>query len=61
MKILHILRSEPEELVRLLMAEMSIRGNQGEEVRLYEGSEGSVDYDWLVRRVFESEMVICWW
>jgi len=58
MKILHILRSEPEELVRRLITEMSIQGNQGEEVPLY---EGSVDYDRLVKHIFQSDMVICWW
>ncbi len=56
MKILHILRSAPNDLVRFFIAAMG--GNQNEEVAL-EG--GPVDYDRLVARIFESDRVICWW
>jgi hypothetical protein len=57
MKLLHILRSEPNDLVRLLVARMS-QGASGREVPLY---KGPVDYDRLVADIFESDMVICWW
>jgi hypothetical protein len=56
MKILHILRSEPDPLVQLLIKGMS----QGEkkEVSLY---RGPVNYDQLVKDIFESDKVVCWW
>jgi hypothetical protein len=57
MKILHILRSEPSELVRRLIAGMS-RGESGREIPLH---RGAVDYDQLVREIFQSDRVICWW
>ena len=57
MKFLHILRSEPDGLVRRFVKEMSSGGN-GKEVPLY---LGSVDYDRLLDEVFQSDMVICWW
>jgi len=56
MKILHILRSEPNALVRLLMAKMV--GGYSKEFPLYRGSP---DYDQLVKEIFESDKVICWW
>lgn len=58
MKILHILRSKPDELVQTLISRMSKAGNEGKEVLLY---QGSVDYDRLVEEIFQSDMVICWW
>jgi hypothetical protein len=57
MKLLHILRSEPSDLVRLLVARMS-QGASGREVALY---KGPVDYDRLVADIFQNDMVICWW
>jgi hypothetical protein len=57
MKLLHILRSEPNELVKLLVARMS-QGASGQQVPLY---KGPVDYDRLVADIFQSDMVICWW
>ena len=56
MKILHILRSEPDSLVRLLISGMS--SGESREVPLY---RGPVDYDRLVKDIFESDKVICWW
>jgi hypothetical protein len=56
-KILHILRSEPDEMVRQLIRKMS-QAEGGREVRLH---GGPVDYDQLVRDVFQSDRVICWW
>lgn len=57
MKILHILRSEPTELVRVLTGRMS-QNETGREVPLY---KGGVDYAKLVQDIFESDLVICWW
>ena len=55
MRFLHIFRSEPDDLVR-----MFIRGLNAEsrEVALF---RGQVDYDQLVKEIFESDKVICWW
>ena len=57
MKLLNIIRSKPDEQVRRLVQEMS-KGKEAQEVPLY---AGSVDYDRLVKDIFEAEKVICWW
>ena len=57
MELLHILRSEPDELVRRLVDGLS-RGKSAREVRL---DEGRGDYDKLVEEIFAAEKVICWW
>lgn len=57
MKILNLYRSEPNDLVRLLIAGMS-RGDQLTEVPLH---RGKVDYAKLVKDIFESDRVISWW
>jgi len=57
MKILHILRSEPDDKVRLLVREFS-KGESASEVPLY---KGPVDYPQLVKDIFQSDRVICWW
>lgn len=56
-EILHILRSEPEELVRRFVKALS-QGKNAREVPLY---GGRVDYDQLVKDIFEADKVICWW
>jgi len=57
MDLLHILRSQPDELVRRLVDGLS-KGKKVREVPLYEGRP---DYDQIVKDVFEAEKVICWW
>ncbi len=57
MKILHVMRSAPDELTRGFIQGMS-KGESAKEVRLY---EAQVDYDQLVKDIFESDKVICWW
>jgi hypothetical protein len=57
MKILHILRSEPGELARLLIRRMAA-GAESREVPLH---RDPVDYDRLVEHIFQSDRVICWW
>ena len=57
MKNLHLLRSEPDEMVRAFIDE-GYRGEENREVPLYEGEP---DYDDLVREVFASDRVISWW
>jgi len=57
MKILHILRSEPDEMVRKFIRETS-RGMESLEIPLY---KGEVDYDQVVKEIFANDLVISWW
>jgi len=57
MKTLHLLRSEPDTLVRMLIDE-GFRQDDNLEVPLYEGQP---DYDELVRELFARDRVISWW
>ncbi len=57
MKILHILRSDPDDMIRLFIKEISAR-EESKEVVLY---QGAVNYDQLVKEIFESDRVISWW
>lgn len=57
MKMLHILKSEPDDTVRGLMDILS-EGNDTMTFALYEGEP---DYERLVDLIFESEKVITWW
>jgi hypothetical protein len=53
MKFLHILRSEPAAIAKLL-----IPGMPGTTIALH---HGAVDYDRLVAEIFQADKVICWW
>ncbi len=57
MKTLHLVRSEPDTLVRMLIDE-GFRQDDNLEVPLYEGQP---DYDKLIRDLFASDRVISWW
>lgn len=57
MKTLHVLRSKPDAMVRLLIDEMRA-GDDCREIPLH---AGAVDYDRLVEAVFQSDRVISWW
>jgi len=57
MKILHILRSEPDEMVRMFIREIS-QVEESVEIPLY---REEVDYDRVVEDIFDSDRVICWW
>jgi hypothetical protein len=57
MKILHILRSKPDDMIRLFIKEISAN-EERKEVPLY---QGAVDYDQLVKDIFESNRIISWW
>jgi hypothetical protein len=57
MKILHILKSEPDETTRVLMAGMS----EGEEATIILLYEGVADYGEFIDRVFEHDRVVSWW
>ncbi|MFH1153287.1 MAG: hypothetical protein V1793_05680 [Pseudomonadota bacterium] len=57
MKVLHLLKSEPDETVRTLFQWLS-RETETSVVELY-----GDDVDWcsLVDNIFENDHVICWW
>ena len=56
MSVLHIYKSEPDELTKELAEALSDEGTV--EFKLY---EGNVDYEELVKKIFECDKVICWW
>ena len=57
MKILHILKSEPDQNSQNLMRLVN-EGEEAAEFRLYEGNP---DYEKLIDLIFENEKVISWW
>lgn len=57
MKVLHILRSEPDETVEKLTASLSMENTASVAV-IY---EEPVDWAALVDQIFENDKVICWW
>lgn len=57
MKILHILKTEPDEDTTRLIDAMS----EGEEAETKELFREPVDYDGLVRSIFASDRVLSWW
>ncbi len=57
MKILHLMRSEPNEMTLMFIQEVS-KDAQCKEVPLY---QDDVNYDGLIKDIFESDKVISWW
>ena len=57
MKILHVLKSEPDEILKKLMGPIS----EANEVKYFEIYKGDVDYDKMIELVFNHDKVICWW
>jgi len=57
MSVLHMLRSEPDEQVRMLIAGVS----EGMAIKAVVLLAGEVDYDRLVADIFDSDRVISWW
>lgn len=57
MKLLHVLKSEPDEKTRTLMTILS-EGNEAVELPLY---GPLVDYEALIDEVFASDKVVSWW
>jgi hypothetical protein len=57
MKVLHVLKSVPDETVNMFKSGFA----QSDEVQEFEMYKGDVDYDKLIDLVFESDKVICWW
>ncbi|MBW1778328.1 MAG: hypothetical protein JRJ54_12140 [Deltaproteobacteria bacterium] len=56
-KILHILRSDPTQMVKELMDAFA-EDYEADEYPLY-GTD--VDYSILVKKIFENDKVISWW
>lgn len=57
MKVLHVLKSEPDDITKALIKPSS----EGDEAQQFELFGENPDYDELVRLVFENDKVICWW
>jgi len=57
MKLLHILKSAPDEQTKTLMGIVS-QGEESTEFGLY---DESTDYGKLIDLIFEHEKVITWW
>ena len=57
MKLLHILKSEPDDNTRSLMAILS-EGNEASQFPLY---EEQADYEALIEAIFENDKTISWW
>jgi hypothetical protein len=57
MKILQIFKSEPDAVIKKLMETVS-KDNEARQFGMY---QGDVDYDKLVKLIFEHDTVICWW
>lgn len=57
MKILHIMRTQPDDMVALFIKETS-QGHDTRSVPLY---QVPVDYDRLVQDIFDSDRVFSWW
>ena len=57
MKVLHVLKSEPDETIKTLKSAFA----ESDEVQEFAMYKGNVDYDKLIALVFDSEKIICWW
>ncbi len=57
MKILHILKSEPDEVTKTLMGLIS----DGEESSTFSLYESDPDYAKLLDLIFENDRTISWW
>ena len=57
MKTLHILRSEPNDMTRILINGISQSG-ESMETPLY---TDKIDYVELLKDIFENDQVISWW
>ena len=57
MKLLHILKSDPDENTKTFIEILS-EGQEAVEFGLY---EDAADYDKLIDMIFEHDRVISWW
>jgi len=59
MKILHILKTEPEKTTRALMS--ALGSSQEEEATLFELYDEQADCEKLIDLIFEHDKIISWW
>ena len=59
MKILHILKTEPDNNTRTLMS--AFGGSQGEEATIFEFYDEQADCEKLIDLIFENDKIISWW
>ena len=57
MKILHILRTEPDGTVK----EIVVSTTNGDESNTAELYKGDIDWSRLVDDIFSHDKIICWW
>ena len=57
MKVLNILRSEPDDMVAQCVETFS-KDEGAKKIALY---EGDVDWSALVDEIFAHDKIICWW
>jgi hypothetical protein len=57
MKILHIMRTQPDDMVTLFIKKTS----QGQDASSFPLYQEPVDYDRLVQEIFDSDRVFSWW
>jgi hypothetical protein len=57
MKILHILKTEPDEVTGTLMDAVS----NGEESSTFKLYESDPDYGRLLDLIFENDRIVSWW
>ena len=59
MKILHILKTEPDNNTKILMA--SSGESQGKETSVFALYDEQADYEKLIDLIFEHDKIISWW
>ena len=57
MKILHILRTEPDDTIKSI-ASSATNGDESNTAELY---KGEIDWSRLVDDIFSHDKIICWW
>ena len=57
MRILHILRNDPDETTEKLISYLS----ETDEATVQPLFQGSIDWERLVDDIFAHDKVICWW
>lgn len=57
MKLLHILKSEPDQNTKILIDIIS----EGEEITIFPLYTDDPDYEKLIDLIFEHDKIISWW
>jgi hypothetical protein len=59
MKVLHILKTEPDDITKVLMS--AFRGSQGEVATIFKLYDEQPNYEKLIELIFENDKIISWW